>query len=238
MVGRYLSILLLLTVISFHGMAQDVVQRVDGGLGIGSSEGTVSAAFTHNWRLGAAQKFEIGLGGRLTSYLGKNQYYLTAPAIITSGQRGPQVFFIENIVENIDSVLINDAQVNALNLSFNIGYNFGANFFLGFNIDLVGVSIGGRRDGRYFEGNAGQTTTAQPTSFNILLVSDNDIGSLNSQFFGRYRLSETLGVKAGLQFLFTEYTTDTEVQQFPQPNDRFRNKSLMLAMGISYIIKK
>ena len=77
-------------------------------------------------------------------------------------------------------------------------------------------------------------TSASPTPFNILLVSDNDRGSLNSEFYGKYLLNEKWAVKLGAQFLFTEYTTQTKVQQFPQANDRFRNKPLLLCVGVRY----
>jgi hypothetical protein len=50
----------------------------------------------------------------------------------------------------------------------------------------------------------------------------------------KYYWSEKWGAKLGAQFLFTEYTTNTEIQQFPEPNDRFRNKSLMVAFGVTY----
>ncbi|MDZ7646567.1 MAG: hypothetical protein U5K54_04975 [Cytophagales bacterium] len=43
----------------------------------------------------------------------------------------------------------------------------------------------------------------------------------------------TSQLKVAYQYLFTEYTTDTEVQQLPEPNDRFRNKSSMLSVGIT-----
>jgi hypothetical protein len=72
----------------------------------------------------------------------------------------------------------------------------------------------------------------KPTAFNVLLISDNDHGTLNSELYAKYYFNEDWGIKIGAQFLFTEYTTDTEVQQFPEPNDRFRNKSLMLAIGV------
>ncbi len=218
--------------------AQSTTNNIDLGLGIGSSEGSLSTAYVHNWQLGKKKKWSLGVGGRLTNYLGKNQYYLTAPASITSGEKGPQVFFIENILENIDSVQFESTQVNSLNISFNAGYQVHPKIFLGFNIDLLGVSLGGKQEGRYFEGNSGSITSAKPTSLNLLLISDNDIGSLNSELFARYSLNETWGIKAGFQFLFTEYTTDTEVQQTPEANDRFRNKSSMFTAGVSYFIIK
>lgn len=233
---KIIVILLLLVSWCLQLSAQRTPQTVDAGVGIGSSEGTFSLSFVNNWVLGSKSKLELGVGGRLTNYLGKNKYYLTAPAIITSGQRGPQVFFIENIEENIDSVLFETAQVNSINVSFNSGYNLTEKLFLAFNIDLIGFSFGASRSGRYFEGNTGEVTTAKPTAFNVLLISDNDIGSLNSELFARYKLSNSLGIKAGLQFLFTEYTTESQVQQLPQANDRFRNKSAMFTAGVSYFL--
>jgi hypothetical protein len=218
--------------------AQATTNNIDLGLGIGSSEGSLSTAYVHNWQLGKKKKLTLGGGARLTNYLGKNKYYLTAPASITSGETGPQVFFIENILENIDSVQFESSQVNFLNISFNAGYQVHPKILLGFNIDLLGISFGSKQDGRYFEGNTGSITSAKPTSFNLLLISDNDIGSLNSELFARYNLNETWGIKAGFQFLFTEYTTDTEVQQTPETNDRFRNKSSMFTAGVSYVFNK
>lgn len=214
--------------------AQNASNQFDLGLGVGNSEGSFSAAFIHQWHLGKKKKFSLGLGGRLTSYLGKNQYYLTAPAIITSGKKGPQVFFLENINENIDSLLIETGQLNA----FNAGYQFNPKLSIGFNIDLFGLALGAKQQGRYFEGNAGKLTSARPTVGNILLVSDNDIGSLNSELYARFHFNEAWGIKGGLQFLFTEYTTDTDVQQRPEPNDRFRNKSTLFMAGVTYFIRK
>ena len=103
-----------------------------------------------------------------------------------------------------------------------------------FNIDAIGFSFGKSTTGNYINGAQGSVESSQPTAFNVLLISDNDRGSLNSAFFGRYLLNKKWGIKGGVQFLFTEYTTDTEVQQFPEPNDRFRNKSLMFMLGASY----
>lgn len=232
----FLSALSLVIISSTFG--QGAEQSVSLGFGVGSSEGTLSAAYTHQWKLGSKQRFLLGLGGRFTGYLSKNKYYLTAPAKITSGQTGPQVFFLETIADNIDSVLFESTQVNSLNVSFNTGYAVSPKLFIGFNIDLLGFSFGASQQGRFFEGNSGQVTSGSPTAVNLLLVSDNDIGSLNSEIFGQYRVNDKWAIKAGLQFLFTEFTTETEVQQVPEPNDRFRNKSLLFTAGVSYFLSK
>lgn len=197
------------------------------------SQGTFSLLYGHDWNLGKKKKFSIGIGGRFTSYFGRNQYYETAPASITSEATGPLVLFKETIAANVDSFLIESPQVNSLNVFINLRYAFTDKLSVGFNIDALGFSFGGEKSGRYINGAEIQTSAAKPTGFNALLISDNDLGSLNSEFYGRYYFSEKWAVKAAAQFHFTEYTTETEVQQFPEPNDRFRRKSLMVAIGIS-----
>ena len=210
---------------------------IDLGLAFGSSQGTLTGGYIHNWRLGKKQKFEIGVGGRLTTYLGANQYYSTAPAKLTSGSTGPGVFFKENITANMDTFLIARPQVLAINAMINFGYLIIPKFYVGLNIDAIGFSLGSEKKGNYINGSQGQNTTGKPTPFNLLLVSDNDLGTLNSEFYGKYKVNEKLSIKTGFQFLFTEYTTSTEVQQLPEPNDRFRNKSGLFAIGVSLTLK-
>ena len=210
---------------------------IDLDLAFGKSQGAFSAAFIHDWSIGNKKKIVIGLGGRFTAYLARNQYYVTAPAELTSGSTGPGVIFKENIVANMDTFLISKPGVFAINGLINLGYRFTEKFSVGFNIDAIGISFGSEKKGNYINGQQGQFSTAKPTSFNALLVSDNDRGSLNSELYAKYKLNDRWAVRAGLQFLFTEYTTKTEVQQLPEPNDRFRNKSLMFMVGTSIKLK-
>ncbi len=204
---------------------------------VGSNEFSTALAYQHLWKLGKKEKFGIGAGVRLTNYFGTNKYYTTAPAKLTSGKTGPSVLFADDILQNIDSVLFKQSQVNALNLSINFDYNIYKKITIGFNIDAVGFSFGGKQNGSYLGNNGiGATTTAQPTSFNLLLISDNDLGSLNSEFFAQYKFNKKWGAKIGFQFLFTEYKTATQVQTTPdgQKNDRFRYKSSGISFGLTY----
>jgi hypothetical protein len=207
---------------------------IDAGLSFGKTQGTLSAAYVYNWFPGKNHRLVIGLGGRLTGYLGRNQYYVTAPAKLTSDGTGPLVIFKENVVANMDTFLVAKPNVYALNAMINLGYRFSEKLTIGFDIDLVGGSFGGDRRGNYINGSQGRMTNSSVSPFNALLVSDNDLGSLNSELYGRYSINEKWSVRAGPQFLFTEYTTDTKVQQFPEDNDRFRKKSLMFMIGTSF----
>jgi len=188
---------------------------------IGNNQGSVSVDYFYLWKVGKAKKIEVGLGGRFTSYFGSSQYYSSAPASLAADE------------SKSDSLLLQTAQVNALNLALNIGYSVSNKFGLGFNIDAIGFSFGGKQSGSYINGNQGQVTSAMPTSFNILLIGNNDQGSLNSEFYVRYFIKEKLAIKLAYQYLFTEYTTETEIQQIPEANDRFRNKSSLISLGLT-----
>jgi hypothetical protein len=218
----------------FAQQVKRYVNYINVDLGAGGYRGILSASFLHDWRLGSKQRFGVGLGVRFTSFLGTNVYYITAPANLTSGSTSPLIFFKENITENIDSLLVKSPQVNALNLMINLDYLINQKLLVGFNIDAIGFSFGKNTRANYMNGASGKNTTADPTSFNILLISDNDQGTLNSELYVRYFLNDRWALKTSMQFLFTEYTTITKVQQVPEENDRFRNKSLLFSVGVSY----
>lgn len=188
---------------------------------IGDRQGSVSVDYFHLWKIGKAGKFEAGLGGRFTSYFGSTKYYSSAPGSLANDEK------------NTDSLLLQSPQVNALNVAINLGYRLSSKIGVGFNIDAIGFSFGSKQSGTYLNGNRGQATTATPTGFNVLLVGNNDQGTLNSEFYARYFFNEKLALKVAYQYLFTEYTTDTEVQQVPEPNDRFRNKAGLLSVGLT-----
>jgi hypothetical protein len=108
---------------------------------------------------------------------------------------------------------------------------------VGFNIDAIGFSFGGEQTGTFRALQSDEAAlhntrqSAKPTSVNVLLSSDNDIGSLNSEFFLRYWVKPAWGIKVGYTFLFAEYTTNRELTY---DNDRFRNKAGMFMVGFTY----
>ncbi|MFN3841532.1 MAG: hypothetical protein ACK4RF_12575 [Cyclobacteriaceae bacterium] len=213
------SIFLLAAITSFSQDGSADYVNLTGA--IGSNQGSVSIDYVHLWRLGKSQKIEIGFGGRFTSYFGSSQYYSSAPASLAADET------------KSDSLLLQSPQVNALNIAINLGYRISPKLGVGFNIDALGFSFGGTKDGSYINGSQGQATSAKPTSFNILLIGNSDRGSLNSEFYVRYFIKEKFAIKVAYQYLFTEYTTDTKVQQLPEPNDRFRNKASLVSLGIT-----
>jgi hypothetical protein len=181
------------------------------------------------------QKFKIGYGLRLTSFAGKDLDYTTAPARLTSRATGPQVLFSETFLESIDTVTFSSAQTNSLNISIQLQYSFSKKIDIGFNIDAIGFSFGPTKTGTLISSikpsGLSEVQSARPTPFNLLLVSDNDIGSLNSELYLRYWFRDQFAIKSGITFLFSEYTTDNTLIF---DNDRFRYKSLMFLLGFTY----
>ncbi|MBX9733182.1 MAG: hypothetical protein K2X37_03900 [Chitinophagaceae bacterium] len=208
---------------------------LDLGVGVGNNQQLVSASWVHYWGIGKKQNFKLGVGARFNSSLATDKYYETADARLTSGKTGPGVLFAENIPANIDSFFVGKPQINALNISFNSEYQFSPKWSAGINIDVIGFSFGAQKTGIYIHNGSTSLVQAKPTAFDLLLVSDNDLGSLNSEFFIRYKVDKKWSIRAGTSFLFNEYRTNTKVQvQNGIENDRFRHKSLYGLIALSY----
>ena len=207
--------------LSFGAIAQSGSSFELGGA-IGSSVGSVSASGFQNFGIGSKKKFYIGTGVRFTSFFGTNVNFTTAPADLTSDDK------------NVDTLLAPSPALNSLNLVISLGYKISEKFDVGFNIDAIGISFGPTGSPSYIRNGKSTPSSASPTSPNILLVGDNDKGSLNSHLFIRYKLSDRLGLKVAYQYLFSELTTTTKVQTIPSTNDRFRTKPTMVYVGLNY----
>jgi len=218
-----------------------IVLSTNGGLS------AVSLSALQYWQVGRKQAhIKIGLGGRLTSSFGGNKLtYMTAPADLTSGKTGPAVFFAPQVSKNIDTLKLASTQVNALNICLALRYDVNKKWGAEFNIDLVGFSFGETKSSTLTYGeqsDATRTTDAKPSPRNALLISDNDIGSLNSELMISYLFKPNIKLKAGASFLFNEYTVDNPVLYTNSMGtvvgtDRYRLKSLCFGIGANYIFK-
>lgn len=227
-----LVILLTINQISF---AQSKNQRI-ADLSIAAIGGFSPAlSYNYNWGLGKKGKFKIGTGIRFTYFAAGNRDLITAPATLTSGEKGPQVLFLENILGNLDTLKFPKVGIGYINIPIHLQYSFSKKLEIGFNIDAIGFSFGNKLNGTFYASDSKSlnktTQSAKPTVFNLLLVSDNDLGSLNSELYARYWLNDKIGLRAGLSFQFIEYTTD-KVLTFE--NDRFRTKNLLPMIAFSY----
>lgn len=183
---------------------------------------------------------KVGYGVRFTSFVAANKFYVTAPAKYTSPVQGLGTIFSKTIQENIDTITTPTANTNSLNAVIYIEYAILKKIDVGFNIDVVGFSFGSEKDfniiSSSFDPNQPPLQRGSPTRLNLLLTSDNDIGSLNSEFFVRYWVKEKVGLRAGMTFLFSEYRlrNDLSFDSGRIMNDRYRYKATMIMAGITY----
>jgi len=220
-----------------------VNQYVDITATVGSSQASAAASYVYNWKIGKKQRIEIGLGARSTTYFGTKKDFLTAgPANKTRTSTTPfLIFFAGQEEQNFDTLTVQRPLTNSLNLAVNLGYNFSRKWYGGFNIDLIGFTVG--RKGSGILTSNGTTTiepNTKPTGFNVLLTGDHDRGTLNSEFFVKYKLNDHWALKAVYQFIFVEYKTENRKQTFSDgsTNDRFRNKANNFGLGIAYHFTK
>lgn len=201
---------------------------------------SVSASYVNNWKLtlGPRDRWEAGLGLRLTSAFGKDVEYITSgPAKYTRSFTTPVViFFAGQLPENWDTLTVKKVNVNSLNISANVAFNITEKWGLGFNIDLIGASFGPSSDAVFESNKVESPDKVKTTKFNVLLTGDHDIGSLNSEFFLKYNFSEHWGARAVYQFLFTEFETTSVEQTFfdGTKNSRFRNKANNFGLAVYY----
>ncbi len=215
----------------------------DLAFSLGKQEVTGAISWSHLHGIGnKKQRFKIGYGLRFTSYYGYSagKYYTTAPSKYTSPVQGPTTIFSETFEENIDTLAFANPQVNSLNIAIHLQYSIHKKLDLGFNIDAIGFSFGAKQPGSVissvYDPNQPYLLSTAPTKLNLLLTSDNDIGSLNSEFYIRYWLTEHIGIRTGYTFYFSEYTTEQKLS-FDSgriQNDRFRQKSGLFMLAISY----
>lgn len=242
------TILLLLMVLPFMAFGQTADQANDptegepfvkrttleGGIMLSSNGDltTVSLNGMQYWGLGRHnRRFKIGAGIRLNSNFGNdNLEYITADGSLTGEEA------------NLDTILFEGTQVMAANLFLALRYDVTERWGAEFNIDLAGFSFGGEKAGTltYNDGNVLSITDGTPTAGNLLLIGDNDIGNLNSEFLLTYRYKSNWRFKAGAVFQFNEYSLGTvpnytNAQGTELEIQRYRSKNMTFGLGVNYM---
>ena len=206
-----------------------IYSDINLGIGIYNNGFAGALAYSRLHPVAFKKRFYIGYGVRFTSYFGNNGNYVTAPADVSEGN-----FFKPQNEEKLDTLSMPNSQINSLNAAIFLMYKFSNKFSVGFNIDAIGFSFGKEQQSTFYsfsEGIPVTSSTASVTNFNLLLTGDYDIGSLNSEMYAHYDASDKIALRAGVNFIFSEYTTE---QKFAFNNDRFRQKSLGLMLGVDY----
>jgi hypothetical protein len=225
---KFLSLLFVLvfSLTKVKGQDSEIPKSINSinlsvGLGKDLFSGTVS--WNKSIGLGSSNKFRLGYGVRFSTLSGSNIGYTTAPAKLASD------------IAKVDTLNIAKPNTMALNALIDIQYKLSKKLALGFNIDAIGLGLGGKKTTSFISsdnktGSFSKTPEASPTSFNVLLVGNNDIGQLKSELYAEYNVSDKFGIRGGLDLTFSEYTSKVLLTQ---NNDRFRYKANMIFLGVS-----
>jgi hypothetical protein len=213
---------------SFGAIAQ---YRVNAGASFGADATMFSLGVEREFNV-FSDKFHINPGVRLSIFSGNDLDYITAPAKYTKND------------DQVDTLSFATPQSAFANLYVRLGYDITEKLSISFDIDVAGVSFGSEQSYSDFrQGEAlssgpqnalGHNKKGSPTTLNVLLVGDNDLGSLNSTLSLSYDITKRLGVDLGAGLVFTEYTIATG--RGYDGNDRFRNKNMMGYIGVSYLL--
>ncbi|MFT5953055.1 MAG: hypothetical protein ACI9AU_001783 [Bacteroidia bacterium] len=222
--------LVILTFVLAGSFGASAQYRVNGGASLGPGAAMFSLGAEREFNV-FSDKFHINPGVRLSVYNGNDLEYITAPAEYTSND------------DQIDTLNFGTVQNNFANLYVRLGYDITEKFSISFDIDVAGVSFGSEQNYSDFRQGAalraqpqtdlGYSDKGSPTTFNLLLLGDNDIGSLNSTLNISYDVTKRLGIDLGVGLIFTEYTIMPG--RGYDGNDRFRNKNMMGYLGVSYL---
>ena len=196
---------------------------VAASFGSGVSSQALGVYRTHG--MGDANRFRLGYGLRVSAFSGENLDYITAPFALSADPA------------TVDTLSLGAPMTAGVSVGIHLGYFVTPKLMVGFNIDALGAGFGATDEGAFVSSdNDGAFPTAieaSPTSINVLLVGDNDIGQLKSEFVVAYSINDTWRLRAGGDFTFSEYTT---AQTLTNDNDRFRHKAFMAFAGVSCIL--
>lgn len=243
---------------SINSFAQSPVSaRLNSGidLGMAYSTGHYSPSFTYFqlMNVGERKLFAFGWTVRFGTFYGDNLNYYTAPARLTRGKSGFEALGAPLIVDNIDTVRYDYVSMTSLNLGIRAQVNLGI-VDLGASADLVGLTIGKSRIGRY-QSSKGQYTIksvsgsdsmnvyyqgnnvfqkTSPSNANVRLLGDNDIGTIATDVYARIHVSKQIGIKVGYQWLITE--TKAANRDVIANNNRFRHRAGMGYLALTFPI--
>jgi hypothetical protein len=154
------------------------------------------------WSLRPESRLMLGLGARYNYQGGTEAVGFAGVARETDAP------------ERVD---IAGVDVHSVALFGEITYRFTPRLEAGFNIELIGFAFGTDREGI---ADGGETIALEPEPFSLLLVGTNDLGSLNSEFFVAYKMSDRVWLRANLSHTVVNYLpigpeeTETRYQRF------------------------
>jgi hypothetical protein len=208
--------------------------NLDFVLAVGNQAVSPSVSYSKLYSFSENRRFKMGYGVRLNNFFGANKEAITAPAKLTSETHSIVSLLSDYRLNNLDTLKLNSVWTTSVNAKVVVQYSI-RKFDIGFNIDVIGFTIGSKQTGQFLASESPNfhksAQIANPSALNLLLIGDSDKGSLNSEVFVRYWVSDRMAIRVGGSYQFLEYSTD---KNLTFENDRFRVKTFMPFIGITF----
>jgi hypothetical protein len=236
--------LFLITALTFNTLAKAQIAQpyfytksqtnLDIAFAVGNQAASPSVSYSKLYSFSENRRFKIGYGLRLNNFFGANKNAITAPAKLTSETHSVASLFSDYKLNNLDTLKLNSVWTTSINAKIVVQYSI-RKFDIGFNIDVVGLTFGSKQTGQFLANESTNfhksTQIANPSVLNLLLIGDSDKGSLNSEIFVRYWVSDRMAIRVGGSYQFLEYSTD---KNLTFENERFRIKTFMPFAAITF----
>ncbi len=169
------------------------------------------------------QRFSIGCGLRGFLFFSEKRDYSTSSPALSARNRG-----------GADTMYMPKVQTNTINAYIALKINIKKGVDIHLNTDLGGINFGDSKDGffRSYETDPippGKKYKTEPYGFNINMGSGS-YGSLLSELYGSFRLSEQFLWRLGINYYRNEYKLDTNI---PMNGRRFFQNQWMVMSGIA-----
>lgn len=243
--------ILLICLLPLTALAQSPIStRISSGLDVGAGfrKNQISPSLSYYQLISVTRAKFLSVGWMATfrTFYASDVNYLTAPANLSRGKTGFNALGAPLIARNLDTLTMASASGTSLNLGVRAELHLGF-LDIGASADILGITLGRNRIGQYRSstgsfmgtsragadsvqrfsgGNVNQS--AKPTIANLQLLGDNSIGTLATEVYVRVRVNQRYGIKAGYQWLRTEYTAS--VTNTVDGNNRFKSQS-----GLTYV---
>ena len=187
-------------------------------LGADTDAQTVALAWNPSWRCCDVSWFRFGTGLRFSAFHGRNLVLETAEYDLIDADQ----------TSSISDV---DAQIYAFNVFISTEFQTLDWLAFGFNLDLVGVSVGPNQTANYGEAGFDSSPQIRPTQLNLFRGGVRDIGTLNSEFFAAVPIDETWGIRLGLSHFFAEMESTSPLKD---DGERFRTIRNLGILSVTY----
>lgn len=206
-------------------LKQRAQSYVEVGLGVNKEASIYNVGYYRSWKLSKSKKIwkniYLGSGVRFNGFGGRDIYFVSSR---------PQIY--KTIDE--DSILAPRPAIYSVNTFLNLGYQFSPKIQVGFDIDFLGLSFGPNGSPTFISNGQEQTAKVNPTKINVLGVNANNFGSLLSNIYLRYKITNRWGAHVTLQKSYAEIRTEEVLQTEPGINQRFRYVNRLIGFGVSY----